>query len=452
MSARAWWPGIEAGDPAPGDPAALASLVAFLGEVSDGAASAARQLAGAERALDDLVWSGTAAHAFRAHQAQTGPRLHLVTTSYSRAAEALNTFLRGPGGLVDSQSRARTAEARARAAREHMASFVLRQHRAIDTLAEVQRAADAPATAQWQQIVASCETEIGDARRTIAQAREECARVADGLTARARTAAAALDDASRSGDYRSTIGWFERYVVPKLALTSRLATDISAVAGVASMMTLWCPALSGALATIALVSGLVAITCDVIVQSAAPAEGKGWRSIGVETATTAGGGAAKVFRSVALAGRTARGGRLVQSFAGLPANTKLKVGRELRPSRIPTMEKLTARLGLAGRGRTYTYRGAALPRQPLVAGTRRFARESAVELGVALRPRRAWQQVSFDLARRQHHDDVAFPRASYRTWAVLDGASTTSTLMPIVRWTGRKIRRTPPLRAATASR
>ncbi|MGH8905777.1 MAG: WXG100 family type VII secretion target [Egibacteraceae bacterium] len=103
------------GDPAPGDPGAFDGLARAFSTTAGNAGEAQSRLNAFAASVDDSIWRGEAADAFREKIAELPPRLAKLHDSYQAASEGMGGYARALGDL---QSQARALLARAQGARE----------------------------------------------------------------------------------------------------------------------------------------------------------------------------------------------------------------------------------------------------------------------------------------------------------------------------------------------
>jgi uncharacterized protein YukE len=83
---------LVGGDPAPGDPCAYETLSGFFGETADNAEQVNCWLRGLARGVDDTIWRGDAANAFREDIDELPKKLDKLYLSYHEASEALRCY------------------------------------------------------------------------------------------------------------------------------------------------------------------------------------------------------------------------------------------------------------------------------------------------------------------------------------------------------------------------
>jgi hypothetical protein len=163
------WTPLAEGDPLPGDPNGLGSLVTLL-------ANDARELSGV---LGDLkkvdaeeVWTGENADRFTAARDKVAPQLDRVADTMRNASEALRRCLPGMG---NSQGLARTALTRARDATGNLT----KANAGLDEAARVATGPNVPVTPgavwtpNWTGVRDEAQDELDDARRLFDKARLE---------------------------------------------------------------------------------------------------------------------------------------------------------------------------------------------------------------------------------------------------------------------------------------
>ncbi|HEX6595711.1 MAG TPA: hypothetical protein VF045_02170 [Acidimicrobiales bacterium] len=101
------------GDPAPGDAGAVDRLAERFSSIADDAADARRRLDRFRQGVDDSIWRGESARAFKDEIGKLPPRLGKLHQSYATAAEGMAAYARSLRALQDE---ARTALAQARGA------------------------------------------------------------------------------------------------------------------------------------------------------------------------------------------------------------------------------------------------------------------------------------------------------------------------------------------------
>jgi uncharacterized protein YukE len=106
---------LVGGDPAPGDPDAYADLSGALGETASNAEEAHGRLKKLKDNVDESIWRGKAADAFREEIDKLPDHLAKLMTSYQAAADAMATYGRTLRAL---QQEAATEVGRAQTARD----------------------------------------------------------------------------------------------------------------------------------------------------------------------------------------------------------------------------------------------------------------------------------------------------------------------------------------------
>ncbi len=112
---RNW--GLVGGDPAPGQAVAYDQLAGALRRTADNAANSHKRLSDLKEAVDDSIWKGEAADAFREQIGKLPGDLKRLFESYQAAADAmaeygrtLTTLQAEAGGLVDAAEQAQADE------------------------------------------------------------------------------------------------------------------------------------------------------------------------------------------------------------------------------------------------------------------------------------------------------------------------------------------------------
>jgi uncharacterized protein YukE len=115
MVVRNW--GLVGGDPAPGDPVAYDQLAGALRRTADNAANSHKRLSDLKESVDDSIWKGKAADAFREQIGKLPKDLEKLFESYGAAADAmaeygwtLKALQTEADGMVDAAERAQAEE------------------------------------------------------------------------------------------------------------------------------------------------------------------------------------------------------------------------------------------------------------------------------------------------------------------------------------------------------
>jgi uncharacterized protein YukE len=283
------------GDPAPGDPSAYDALSRDFAATAENAEQAHRALRRLQDGVDDSIWRGEAADAFRSEIGELPPKLEKLLRSYSEAAEGARRY---GLALAELQAEARRIRDEADAASADL------------TAAEQQMA-----TAADQAVAAAtAEPAMAEARRRLMAAEHQLADLGD-----RRWAAedALLDSLEEAGDlgihnkpwYKKALpavgNWVDDHADVLRAVSSGLKI-VSAAAGVLSLI----PVLTPIFAPIAVAAGGAALLID----TALVLTGNGdWKALAVDAAMMALPGAGRLASKAIGA---ARGGRVAASAAG----------------------------------------------------------------------------------------------------------------------------------------
>jgi hypothetical protein len=290
-----------------GDPMAVSAAGRTLESIALEVANIASRL----RALTtgDDSWTGAAAIAAHVRTAALPPSLDKANTSYAAAGSALSSYART---LTDAQNQSISAIAAAGRASAELATAVAAHAAATSRDAsesDVARSAGLPPpplTAPRYE--ASIDEANAQLRRAVAandEAHEQQHQAA-------RTAAIALQEASRSGIHNQSwfhhvthsVGhWASTHWAATLREVSKIGTVVSALAGAAALVlavagVMFPPleAAAAALETVSLVSAVAAGMAD----TALAATGKGsWTSVGIDALTLAPAGLGKLVTKAA---------------------------------------------------------------------------------------------------------------------------------------------------------
>ena len=257
------WSPLAAGDPVPGDPGAVATLVRRLGTTAEVVRTQADRLAG----IDPGCWEGEAASEFRTRQGELAPKLATVAERYEKASSALDRYHPDLHQAQTTARRAlaevRQAEADLHGARQGMAAMAAHAA-AAERAAAAANPADPdvpPATpTPWSgpdhhARLGAAQAEMEAARRLLRQAEE----LRDGA---ASTCAGSIRAASDDGlaDESGAFGWFKRAasaVSDALPVVAKVLAIAAAVVGVLSI-------LLPVLAPLALALGALVLVLDSV--------------------------------------------------------------------------------------------------------------------------------------------------------------------------------------------
>jgi hypothetical protein len=298
--------------PVSGDPYAVASAARTLESVAAEVAATSAKL----RAVSVGSWTGVAAS--RAHQRTVSlpPKLEKLRVSYATAATAL-------GGYASALAQAKDESAAAVRAAETAAADLA----AAGALAAAAAASASPSAPRY-------DGEIADAESRLARATAANAAAHDAQRSAARVAAAGLRQASHQGIrnqpwWRHAAGavahWASSTWATSLRLVSKVATTVSALAGLAALVVsvagIFFPPLEAAAAvleTISLVSGIAGTIADTALAATGRAS---WTVVGFDALGLAPWAGSKLVRK---AGRLIRNPRTV-----VFASTGRREGAEL---------------------------------------------------------------------------------------------------------------------------
>jgi uncharacterized protein YukE len=256
--------------PIAGDPFVVGESARTLATIAAHVAETSSKL----RALAGTSWTGDAADRASTRTATLPPKLDKVVASYSSAGAALRGYA---SSLADAQTRSSSALRAAASAQAELAQLRVQQAAAPPDASTQYDAAIASASARLSGAVASNETAHSDQQR------------AASIAARQLHEASALGIKNQPW-WRHVLSSAARFAsstwTTSLRVVARVATSVSALAGLAalalSIAGLLFPPLEGAAAvleTISLVSGVLATGAD----AALAASGRGsWTSVGVD--------------------------------------------------------------------------------------------------------------------------------------------------------------------------
>lgn len=257
------------GHPAPGDPGAYDELARGFSQTASDAAEAKRKLESFSRGVDDSIWRGESARAFRDKIDQLPGRLQKLHASYEAASDGMAGYGRS---LRDLQREARTLLSEAQDARHDQAT----QERGRD---QAQAADPSAPTTHHDDAIAAARSRFTTASHRL-----------DDLRDRRRTAEnAAIAKLGEAGDlgiandswWKRTFDAIDNWVdehADILREISEILKVVSAVAGVLSFIP--------GMGAIALVAGGLAIATDAVL--AATGNGS-WKTLLVDAAITATG-------------------------------------------------------------------------------------------------------------------------------------------------------------------
>jgi uncharacterized protein YukE len=173
---------LVGGDPAPGEPAAYAQLAEQLGRTADAAGDAHRALKKIQDQVDDAIWRGKSADAFRDRIEKLPEKLEKLHASYDKASTALRGY-----GTTLRQLKSEAGRIVGEARRAHQ------QEADEQTRLDQARAQDpaAPTTAQEDAVEA--------ARQRLRSARDEVDRIREERKRAESDAVSGLDDAGDLG-------------------------------------------------------------------------------------------------------------------------------------------------------------------------------------------------------------------------------------------------------------
>jgi len=293
--------------PVSGDPYAVASAARTLESVAAEVAATSAKL----RAVSVGSWTGAAAS--RAHQRTVSlpPKLEKVRVSYATAATALGGYA---SALAQSQNESAAAVRAAEAAAADLAAARALAAAAAGSASPSGSAIASPSAPRY-------DGEIADAESRLARATAANAAAHDAQRSAARVAAAGLRQASHQGIrnqpwWRHAAGavahWASSTWATSLRLVSKVATTVSALAGLAALVVsvagIFFPPLEAAAAvleTISLVSGIAGTIADTALAATGRAS---WTAVGFDALGLAPWAGSKLVRK---AGRLIRNPRTV---------------------------------------------------------------------------------------------------------------------------------------------
>ena len=259
------------GDPVPGDPSAFDALSQRFSEIATDAADALAKLDRFKSGVNDSIWRGESAQAFRENIGKLPPRLAKLHDSYATAAEGMGGYGRALRRLQD-EARAVLGEARS----------AQRDADTTERLRDQARATDPTAP------TAAHDRAIEDAQRQLRGARDRIDDLRDRRRAAENAAIARLERAQDQGipnDPWWKRAWdsVDRWVDEHAGLLRGLSYALSFAAGVLAFV----PSLQGVAAVLA---GLAVMTNVLL---AATGNGE-WKTLLVDAALgVAGAGAGR---------------------------------------------------------------------------------------------------------------------------------------------------------------
>ena len=310
------WEAVGA-NPLPGDPRAFGELAQSFSETAGNAGEARARLQRLAGAVDETIWRGGAADAFRSKVTELPPRLAKLSESYTAASEGLADYGRILGELQD---RARTIQAEAEAAQaDHDVQARQRdESQARDPVAP---------TTHYAAAIADAQKRLGDARN----------RMDDLLDQRRAAERAAIAKLERAHDlgirndpwYKRAWRSLEEWVDDHADLLWDISGALKAVSAVAGLLS-FIPVLAPVCAPIALAAGAAALVLDGVLC----ATGNGdWKALAVDGALMALPGAGrlasqgiKALRGVRAAEAAGETGLAVDRLA-VAADKTVDVGR-----------------------------------------------------------------------------------------------------------------------------
>jgi hypothetical protein len=259
--------------PIEGDPQAVAAAGRTLDSIAAEVAIASKILRALATGTDE--WTGHAASQAKLRSATLPPKLDKVERSYATAGGALRTYATA---LVETQQRSAAAIRAHIAANADLAAARAAKQSAAEADAAQAKAAAAAAVPAPPPTAVRYDADISDAEARAARAVQANADAHDDLTRAAHSAASSLHDASREGIKNkpwwrrvltSTAHWASVAWHDGLRLVSRVATAVSALAGLAALTLALAgiafPPLEAAAAileSISVVSGVVGMAAD----------------------------------------------------------------------------------------------------------------------------------------------------------------------------------------------
>lgn len=297
------WEPLADHDRVPGDPAALRHLARRIGDIGRSAHTQATSL----RRLESTSWHGEASEGFRETAGRLPVQLEALAERYGGVGVALNRYSHQ---LETAQTAARSALAAARRAQESQRAAALgvarmREHYASEATRSASEAPGA-ATAPVQPWVGPDHSALlGQADDDMAAARRRFDEAVSENACAAGTCAAVI---SREADNEALRnpggGWGASARVTAWAReVSVWAGNASAVLSIAAVALCWVPGLNAVLATLALVTGAMALSADywLFRRGEKDRSDLAWSAAGVVA-----GGAGKVLGGAAMAVHSAR--------------------------------------------------------------------------------------------------------------------------------------------------
>ncbi len=269
------------GDPAPGDPAAFEAMARGFERTAEDAADAKRKLESFSKGVDDSIWRGESAGAFREKISELPGRLGKLHSSYTAASDGVAGYGRS---LRDLQGQARSLLSQAQGAQDDQTTQEASRDRARD--------ADptAPTTAH-DDAIAAAQGRLNGARNSLDDLRDRRRGAED-------RAIGKLDEAGELGiandswwkrTFDAIDNWVDEHADILKTLSEALKV-ISAIAGVLSFI----PFLAPICGPIALIAGGLALLTD----AALAATGNGdWKMLLVDAALMALPGAGALLRA-----------------------------------------------------------------------------------------------------------------------------------------------------------
>jgi hypothetical protein len=298
---------VDVLDPVLGDPMAVSAAGRTLESIALDVANIASRL----RALaaGDDSWTGAAAVSAHVRTASLPPTLDKANVSYAAAGSALGSYART---LADAQDRSTSAIAAAARACAALAGAVAAHAAAASRDAEALTVARSAGLLPPRPTAPHYEASIAEARAQLKRAVASNEQAHEQQRQAARTAAAALQQASHAGIHNQSwfhhvthsMGhWASTHWTATLREVSRIGTIVSALAGAAALILAVAgaafpplEAAAAALETVSLVSAVAAGMAD----TALAATGKGsWTSVGVDALSLAPAGMGKLVTKAA---------------------------------------------------------------------------------------------------------------------------------------------------------
>jgi type VII secretion system ESX-1 substrate len=298
---------VDVLDPVVGDPMAVSAAGRTLESIALDVANIASRL----RALaaGDDSWTGAAAVAAHVRTASLPPSLDKANASYAAAGSALGSYART---LADAQDQSISAIAAAGRASAELAVAVAAHSAAVTRDAVASAVALSAGLPRPPATAPRYEASIDEARAQLRRAVAANDEAHSQQRQAARTAAAALQEASHAGIHNQSwfhhvtqsVGhWASTHWTATLREVSKIGTVVSALAGAAALVLAVAgvafpplEAAAAALETVSLVSAVAAGMADTALAATGKAS---WTSVGVDALSLAPAGLGKLVTKAA---------------------------------------------------------------------------------------------------------------------------------------------------------